>query len=140
MLDYSKALAAKLNARNIIVKHESDITIKDTEELLIKGFAEALALKAVLRVDVRHIKLPDKDWVAKMNENFTITVSLGNELMRLESIQYNLMQDFHKSLNTIDDLLDNKIQPLIRKKNQQLLGQANRSGNLIINFMMIALV
>ncbi|OJJ22118.1 hypothetical protein BKI52_08760 [marine bacterium AO1-C] len=85
-------------------------------------------------------KRPDKDWLAKMNENFTITVSLGNELMRLESVQYGLMQDFHKSLNKIDNLLDKKIQPLIRKKNQELLGQANRSGNLIINFMLISLV
>ncbi|HAS39341.1 MAG TPA: hypothetical protein DCS93_02635 [Microscillaceae bacterium] len=83
---------------------------------------------------------PDKTWLAKMNENFTITVSLGNELMRLESVQYNRMQDFHKSLNKIDNLLDRKIQPLIRKKNQELLGEANRSGNVIINFMLISLV
>ena len=85
-------------------------------------------------------KRPDKDWLAMMNEIFTITVSLGNELMRLECVQYNLMQDFHQSLNKIDNLLDKKIQPLIRSKNQELLGQANRSGNLIINFMLVSLI
>ncbi len=83
---------------------------------------------------------PDKDWVAKMNENFAVMVNLGNELMRLESIQNNLMKQFHQSLNKIDNLLDKKIQPLIRSKNEELLADANQAGGLIINFMLISLV
>lgn len=83
---------------------------------------------------------PDKKWVTKMNENFAVTVNLGNELMRLESIQNDLMKQFHQSLNSIDNLLDKKIQPLIRAKNEELLADANHSGVLIINFMLISLV
>ena len=90
--------------------------------------------------DYQNTARPDKGWIAKMNESFAITVSLGNELMRLESVQNNLMKKFHQSLHNIDNLLDKKIQPLIRHKNEELLANANRSGVLIVNFMLVSLV
>lgn len=117
---------------------ESYVIIKDSVSAYKISDKKLKYLK--FEQNYRKTNRPDQQWIAKMNENFTITVSLGNELMRLESVQNNLMQKFHKSLKTIDDLLDKKIQPLIRRKNQQLLGQANRSGNMVVNFMLLSLI
>lgn len=117
---------------------ESYVIIKDSVSAYKISDKKLKYLK--FEQDYRKTNRPDQQWIAKMNENFTITVSLGNELMRLESLQNSLMQNFHKSLKTIDDLLDKEIQPLIRRKNQQLLGQANRSGNMVVNFMLLSLI
>lgn len=117
---------------------ESYVIVKDSVS------AQKIANKKLqyLKFEKNYLKTnrPDRKWIAKMNENFAITVSLGNELMRLESVQNNLMKQFHRSLHNIDNLLDKKIQPLIRRKNEELLASANRSGILIINFMLVSLV